>query len=343
MKKFLFIFMVICFATPVVAQPPARRQASQQKNNQSNTNNITTRARIDFPTAAPMDENVVWRRDIYREIDLNDDANACLYYPTEPVGNQMNLFTYIFKLFMTGNISVYEYRLDGNEVFNSTSKVKPLAFLDNYHIFYEHTDRGVHLDDSDIPSKEVKSYYIKECAYYDQNTATFHTKVIALCPIMERDDDFGDGTTKYPLFWVKYDDLAPFLTKQQIMTSNLNNAATMSLDDYFTLNMYRGKIYKTTNMLGKTLAQYCNTDSALTKEQKRIEGELETFEKNLWGEQIKEDSLDSISNNKKISVKKAKRVRNRRSSSTTVKYNRHSAGSSSSATPARVTVRRERH
>lgn len=43
--------------------------------------------------------------------------------------------------------------------------------------------------------------------------------------------------------------------------------------------MYKGKIYKTTNMLGKTLSQYCHTDSAMIKEQKRIEGELAAFEK----------------------------------------------------------------
>ena len=49
---------------------------------------------------------------------------------------------------------------------------------------------------------------------------------------MYREDDFGDGEVKYPLFWVRYDDLAPFLAKQTIMTSNLNNAATMSVDDY---------------------------------------------------------------------------------------------------------------
>ena len=55
------------------------------------------------------------------------------------------------------------------------------------------------------------------------------------------------------------------------MTSNLNNAATMSVDDYFTMNMYHGKIYKTTNMLGKTLAQYCSNDSALSAEQKKID------------------------------------------------------------------------
>ena len=85
---------------------------------------------------------------------------------------------------------------------------------------------------------------------------------MALCPIMKREDDFGDAATPYPLFWVKYDDLAPFLSKQTIMTSNLNNAAVMSVDDYFTKNMYKGKIYKTNNMQGLTIAQYCPNDSA---------------------------------------------------------------------------------
>ena len=47
-------------------------------------------------------------------------------------------------------------------------------------------------------------------------------------------------------------------------------------------------------MLGKTLAQYCKSDSAVTKEQKRIEGELIAFEKNIWGDQQLKDSLDSI-------------------------------------------------
>lgn len=49
---------------------------------------------------------------------------------------------------------------------------------------------------------------------------------------MTRNDDFGDVGNKYPLFWVKYDDLAPFLAKQQLMTSNVNNAAVMSAEDY---------------------------------------------------------------------------------------------------------------
>ena len=346
MKKIILLLMLVGLAQGAFAQPEARRRAQQKAQNKSNANNMTTRAQIMFPTAASMDEDVVWRRDIYRELDLNEDANAPLYYPVEPLGSQVNLFTYIFKLMMQGRIKAYQYKLDGNESFNADDVVKPKTFLDNYHIYYEKDAQGrTHLDNSDIPSKEVKSYYIKETTYYDQHTATFHTKVLALCPIMTRDDDFGDGGNKYPLFWVKYDDLAPFLSKQQIMTSNLNNAATMSIDDYFLRNQYKGKIYKTNNMSGKTLAQYCSSDSAMSKEQKKIEAELAAFEKNLWGDQAKKDSLDSIAKLDKKNVKGVKK--NRRSSSgkssgSTVK-NRRQRSSSPSTSAARVSVRRERH
>ena len=347
MKKIILLLMLVGLVQGAFAQPEARRQAQQKAQNKSNANNMTTRAQIMFPTAASMDEDVVWRRDIYRELDLNEDANAPLYYPVEPLGNQVNLFTYIFKLMMQGRIKAYQYKLDGNESFNADDVVKPKTFLDDYHIYYEKDAQGrTHLDNSDIPSKEVKSYYIKETTYYDQHTATFHTKVLALCPIMTRDDDFGDGGNKYPLFWVKYDDLAPFLSKQQIMTSNLNNAATMSIDDYFLRNQYKGKIYKTNNMLGKTLAQYCSSDSAMSKEQKKIEAELAAFEKNLWGDQAKKDSLDSIAKLDKKNVKGVKK--NRRSSSgkssgSTVKNRRQRSSRPSSTSAARVSVRRERH
>lgn len=344
-KKLLFISLFLCVVKFAIAQPPARR-AQQQRAQQSSANTISMRAQLSYPTEAKMAEDVVWRRDIYRELDLTQDANAGLYYPVEPMGTQMNLFCYIFKLMMTGNIRAYEYRLDGNETFEDSARVKPLAFLDNYHVYYERTDRGIRIDDSDIPSREVTAYYIKESAYYDQATATFHTKVLALCPIMKRVDDFGDGATSYPLFWVKYEDLAPFLSKQTIMTSNLNNAAVMSVDDYFTKNQYKGKIYKTNNMLGRTLSQEYPTDSAMANAQKRIEAEIKLFEKNMWGDQARKDSLDSIAklNPKDVKSKRVKRNRRAAGKKTSVKSSRsRRTSSSSSSSPARVTVRRQRH
>ena len=339
--------MITLVAGTVGAQPKARRQQqqkAQQPQQQSQNQGVTMRARLMFPTAIDMPEDVVWRRDIYRELDLNRDRNAGLYYPVEPIDKQLNLFTYIFKLALNGYIPVYEYRLDGNEVFTDSSRVEMKTVLDNYHIFYEQKDGKLRVDNSDIPSAEVKLYYLKESAYYDQANSTFRRKVLALCPVMLREDDFGGEASKYPLFWVKYADLEPFLSRQTVMTSNLNNAATMSMEDYFTLNRYEGKIYKTNNMLGKTLAQYCATDSALAQEQKKIEAELLAFEQNIFGDKQHKDSLDSIANadpqqQKKVATKKTCKPsspRVRKSSS------KSSSGSSSSGA-ARVTVRRQRH
>ncbi|MDE6002638.1 MAG: gliding motility protein GldN, partial [Prevotella sp.] len=133
MKRVLFLLMITLVAGTVGAQPKARRQQqqkAQQQQQQSQNQGVTMRARLMFPTAIDMPEDVVWRRDIYRELDLNRDRNAGLYYPVEPIDKQLNLFTYIFKLALNGYIPVYEYRLDGNEVFTDSSRVEMKTVLD---------------------------------------------------------------------------------------------------------------------------------------------------------------------------------------------------------------------
>ena len=342
--------MITLVVGAVSAQPKARRQqqkkgkqAQQAQQQRTQNQGMSVRAMIQFPTAIDMPADVVWRRDIYRELDLNKDSNAGLYYPVEPMDRQVNLFTYIFKLALNNYIPVYEYRLDGNEVFNDSSKVQMKTVLDNYHIFYEEKDGKVRVDNSDIPSAEVKMYYLKESAYYDQANATFHRKVLALCPVMVREDDFGGEASKYPLFWVKYSELEPFLSRQTVMTSNLNNAATMSLDDYFTLNRYNGKIYKTNNMLGKTLAQYCPNDTALAKEQKRIEAELKAFEQNIFGDKARKDSLDSISKIDPKDYKALKKKAKAGGKSSARKSRAPKSSGSASSGSARISVRRQRH
>ncbi len=338
------------FMSVAQAQPKQRRnqqttqkaqQGQQQQGQQGN--GMTQRMRIQYPTAADMPEDVVWRRDIYREINLNDEENAGLYYPVEPIGKQMNLFTYIFKLALAGYIPVYEYNLDGNEVLESTAKVEMKSILDNYHIFYEDNGGKLKVDNSDIPSPEVKLYYLKESAYFDQANSTFHIKPVAFCPVMLREDDFGGEAAKYPLFWVKYSDVESYLSRQTIKTSDYNDAAQMTLDDFFGMNKYKGKIYKTANRLGKTLMQIAQGDSTkLTAEQKRIEAEIEAFRKNLFGTE-KADSLDSLAMADKAAGKKVKAEKSGRSGRQPKEKTVKQKSSSVSSGSARVSVRRERH
>ena len=344
MKRVLFLFIIVLTAGSVMAQPKRSRvQQTEQKKSPSSA--MSMRAQLTYPTALDIPEEVVWRRDIYRELDLTDDANAGLYFPVEPQGKQLNLFTYIFKLAQNGYIPVYEYPTDGSDNFTDDAKVDMKTILDNYHIFYEEQNGKLKVDNSDFPSAEVKKYYLKESAYYDQANSSFHIKVLALCPVMLREDDFGGEATQYPLFWVKYSDLEPFLNRQTVMASSLNNAATMSMDDYFTLNSYGGKIYKTNNAQGKTLLQLCGGDEAkLSAEQKRIEAELAAFHKTIFGDQEKKDSLDNIAASQVKESKKAKsKSSSLRSAKTPKAKSSSTKSSSSSSSSARVTVRRQRH
>lgn len=187
-------------------------------------------------------------------------------------------------------------------------------------------------------------YYLKESAYYDQANSSFHIKVQAFCPVMLREDDFGGEATKYPLFWVKYSEVEPYLSRQTVKTSDVNDAAVMTLGDYFTLNKYRGRIYKTDNRLGKTLAQIAGNDSTkLSAEQKRIEAELEAFRNNIFGDKAKRDSLDSIASMDPKQTKVAKKNSGRTTREKSVRSRKSSSGGGSGSSAARVSVRRERH
>lgn len=357
MKRTLILITVMLLAAGAAqAQPTKTRVPKQETTGQApgRANAATDRASLMFPTTAAMPDDVVWKRDIYRQLDLTKDKNAPMYYPVEPMGKQVNLFTYLFRLILTGRVNAYTYKLDGNESFDEKDKLPVKDMLERYGIYYEENGGKLTVADSDVPSAEATRYYLKESIYMDQHTGTFKTKVTALCPVLMRGaDEFSSDATPYPLFWVKYDDVAPWLAKLPMMPSDLNNVTNMTADDYFAMNRYDGKIYKTNNMQGKMLHNYCETDSDMVAEQKRIEKQIDDFKKNVWGsgflvDSTKKDSLDAeMETNEKKPMKgllfgkkssKPKSSESTASSSTAKKEKSESAASSS----PRVSARRQR-
>ena len=353
MKRLFLILMVAGLAAGLYAQPAKRRVTNSNaaaKRGAAARNTNTDRAALLFPVKQAMPEDVVWKRDVYRTLDLTKDANAPLYYPVEPRGRQVNLFTYVFHLMLSGRVNAYTYKLDGVESFDKKDRMEVRDVLDRYSIYYEEKDGKFVVENNDVPSAEVTRYYIKESVYLDQRTGTFSTKVTANCPeLMRVADEIGSEATPYPLFWLNYDEVAPWLSRLPIMASNLNNVTNMTADDYFAMNRYDGKIYKTNNMQGTALANYCKTDSAMLKEQKRIEKEIYDFEEGVWGHMSKEDSIKAAREDSIRIAKegpKAKKSSSRRSSDggTQAKVKapkQKSTGGGGSSAP-RVSVRRQR-
>ena len=383
----LMAISLLLFPLGITAQPQKSRvgtnnarTARQQQQQQQQV----SRASLMYPTAVAVPEDVPWRRDVYRELDLTKDENAALYYPVEARGNEMNLFTLLFRLLNTGKIPAYEYKLDGKEDFTQANRMHFKDMLERYNVFYEVDGNKINVNDADVPSAEVLGYYVKESTYYDEQTATFHSRVVAICPIIHRSiDDFSFDIRKFPMFWVKIEDIEPYLSQRMIMISNLNNASRMSMADFFATNKYKGTIYMTTNMQGKSLQQEVaarqqaedekaagGVDSlamretlALQREQNRIEKQLADFEKHIWetpvdsAELARKDSIAAAAAAAKASKKSRRVSRSTKtdnaeadSASSSRSARRSEADTkkekkekSSSSSASRVSVRRQRH
>ncbi len=375
MKKFIVLTLSLVVALNLSAQPAKSRVAENNaRNNTQAQAKKVDRASIMYPTAVAVPEEVSWRRDVYRELSLKLDENAPLYYPDVPKDGKQNLFFTLFRLLNVGRIPAYNYKADGTEHFDRANRMHFKDMLDRYEIYYEvdSAKRAINVRDADIPGSEVLSYFVKESSYYDQNTATFHSRVVALCPVLHRerdefsyesmydeeDEEFEEESNiqKYPMFWVKFEDIEPYVSKQMLMISDINNESKMSVADFFATNKYKGKIYMTTNMQNRAIMDYCKTDSDVVAEQNRLEKQVKDFEKHIWTPPVDSTAIarrDSIAAAE--AAAKTKKKRSVKSTDDTVTPEKSSSRSSArrnskdddaeaeeKATP-RVTARRQRH
>jgi gliding motility associated protien GldN len=269
-------------------QPPQRR--TRQRASEAapdNTPSLTVRARIKNEETSKAPSHITWQREIYRNVHLDKESNSPLYYPIQPIGKRVNLFTLLFKLLSEGKITAYNY-LDGREIFTDEQKINfEEDVLKKYQILYTDQSSGntvkYLIEDIDIPSAEVLIYLIKEGWYFDAATGAFKSQVIAISPMLVREDFYSGEVTRDPLFWLPYEEIRPYLSRELIMTSNYNNTLTYTMDDYFSKKMYSGEIVKTTNLMNLSLAQQVGADpDTLKMAQDSIENQLKTFNKNLW-------------------------------------------------------------
>lgn len=333
---FTFLFCSLIFSQGALSQPPRRILEQQQENSGSAASSLSVRTQAQYSKKSSVPVDAGWRRDIYREIDLRKERNAVLYFPVEPMGDRVNFFTLIFNLVLQDKISAYEYRLDGNELFSQDNILDIKNLLDKFYIYYVEENGEFKVDNSDIPSREVMRYFVKESYYLDPITSTIDKRVTAICPVLLR-SDFGSEETPYPMFWLNYEDLSPYLRASQVMTSSYNNTYKMSLHDYFFMFGYDGDIYKTMNLKNQLLAEYCENDSMMKAEQLRIERELSSFEESLWSSYDSGEQTQSSVSQKSGRAARASSIREVSQPNGSAK-----TSESKSQSQPRVSVRRDR-
>ena len=261
------------------------RNRAQNENTQQGLPELTVRAQNMNEQLTQEVGNARWMRVLTREVDLTKEKNAALYYPVRELNGMKNLFTNLFQLASEDKIKMYKYQMD-YESFEDDNVLPFKELLDNFEIYHEEIPAGggrparYVINASDIPSQEVKSIFVKEAWYFDQNNSIYDVKILAICPIAYVITEMGDQFQ--PMFWAKYEDIRPYVKNSFVMTSNINNAKTFTVDDFFRRRMYDGDIIMTENMMNLSMMELYPDPDTLKIEQQRIEDQLMSFNDSLW-------------------------------------------------------------
>lgn len=246
-----------------------------------------------LPLYLPTDScSVEWQRSVYREIDLSKNVNAGLNY----VEDGQNFFSRIFDLVLDGNVHAYEFSLNAKQEFNARTLTDIKKVMKDFHIPYTERNGRLVVAADNIPLEDVTLYYIKESLCFDKINSMFRTIPVAICPVIVREDDFEGEKTKYPLFWVTFKELTPYISNTNIYVGSDSWTSKMNVADFFVRNIYKGDIYRMSDMWGKSLIEYADNDSVLQNQRRLMEYRLAMVKKrtyNTFASSTKKEDKDS--------------------------------------------------
>ena len=311
MKKFSLLLLTLFAATFAFAQEDGEfdgstmaqpvRKPVEMPWAQENTGEFSE----PVPFAYQRQADVMYYHVIWRRIDLRDKKNHPLYFPTEVKGTWKSLAQTIFDAIDFANpdnadaLPIYndEYctiPYSREEVQSSLQQTKQQPIVDPESgdiIDYQETYES-------FEAKNIMAYNIKEVWFFDKRTSKYYVRILEIEPILEYerestgsgnyDEDLGDDDmvraqkTRRLLGHIYYEELRPFLVKQEVFNTK-NNAQRLSYDDLLTFKRdFNGYIYAEDSVYGRQIQDYIANARDQMIESDRITDKLRTYESDLW-------------------------------------------------------------
>ena len=264
-------------------------------------------------------DDVVWASIVYSIIDLRDDRNLQLAFPSETNSQYQNLFRLMANA-VVGRAPVYyanETAIAPNfspanrvatsnltDVFFIETNVAGAQYIDPLFDYNPQSDSlGISSRIYDRFAQQINKFMLQKVYYFDKHLSRFHTKIVGIAPLIAEPDllqfdpdDEGDEMEDAAavqqlkvtlresiLCWFLYDDLKPHFSNQ-LVYQHSNVAQRVSYHEYFTKKMFSDYLIGD-NYLMRQL--YSPTSTSLTIPQlrssiKQVANELIEIESSAW-------------------------------------------------------------
>jgi gliding motility associated protien GldN len=287
---FYFFYFSISFYFPLFfsAELSAQCRPVASVKNQPFDPCASNRIARPFPMSAVYvrESDLMWSKRIWRVIDLREKLNLPIFYPEEPTVCLMNLFDVFKCALLNDNLEAYSNPIFDDEFTSPMSKDEIRNLLvtwDSTHQIEDVNKPGIYFKiplKTEITGSAIRQYWIKEDWYFDKQRSVMESRIVGICPLVEKVSESGDVLGLKPLFWIYFPDVRPFLARAAVFNRH-NDAERMSYDELFVKRMFSSYVYKESNVYNRTINEYRKGLDVLL-ESDAIKEEVFNYESDLW-------------------------------------------------------------
>jgi gliding motility associated protien GldN len=227
--------------------------------------------------------DVYIKRRIWRMIDFREKFNQFFYYPTQPVQDRVSFMSMVMSGLQEGSITAYDAITDDftrpltyEEFVASRTTIKTVTIED-----LDTGEETTRTDTTTFSTQDIKQLRVKEDWFIDRQRGVRDTRVIGLCPVLQRFDENGEYRGIEPMFWLYYEHCRDLFVNTDAFNRH-NSAMRNSYDDVFAINrFFNSYIYKIDNQQDRQLQEYLS-GWQLMQEAEKLKYELLDLEEDLW-------------------------------------------------------------
>ncbi len=239
------------------------------------------------------DRDILWGKQVWERIDLDERFNLPLYYPTDTLAampNVRSLFDALYSGIKEGKItkvyadSYFTEKLDlkdlkermiavdttdaGMDQFNDEGKVDE-QFINVYH----------------VNSETIEEYHTRGMWYFDTRYGELKYRLLGIAPVAFDPKGMAAGMTPdlVEVFWVFYPDARETLHNFYAFNKR-NTVRPIDYDHLLNARRFNGIIYKEDNVYGdREIKDYIH-DNALRQllESQKIKEKIRDYEEDMW-------------------------------------------------------------
>ncbi|HKL35901.1 MAG TPA: gliding motility protein GldN [Salegentibacter sp.] len=238
------------------------------------------------------DRDVLWSKNIWEKIDLDERVNFPLYYPidTNNIGNNRRaLYDVLVSAIKDGKIK----NIYADSYFTEKRTLKDIqatiSKVDTTDLGIEQYNAGEEVDDQfidrrDLGAADIAEYHIRGMWYFDKRQAEMKYRLLGIAPVAPDVNFIDSGQTDLvELFWIWFPDAREVLHENKAFTGS-SSAQTVTFDQLLNSRRFDAMIYKEDNVYGDREVDEYIVDNAFMEllEAQRIKEQIRNFELDMW-------------------------------------------------------------